>query len=186
LNEIEDRSKSKEKLLEEKEKIDAETQRSLAAAEMKRAHKMIDDIEKTRKLPAIRSVRQRIDAHMVSLAGLADMFRKLPFGRNPIYSDEIKESTIRNWQIYESIRYDFQKTLDIKEQDMEKLFPSIDLGFSFFLRLLSIALLCLSRICCCCLRFVLGAVCMLLWLRGLFCLLRVLLGLRLWLVLFCF
>jgi hypothetical protein len=36
MNEVEDGSKSKEKRLEEKEKVDAETQRSYAVVEMKK------------------------------------------------------------------------------------------------------------------------------------------------------
>ena len=80
MNETEDKSKSKEKRLEEKEKIIAEAQRSYAVAEMKKAHKLIEDTEKSRKLPAIKSICQRIDVHMAFLAEKAVVFNKDPFG----------------------------------------------------------------------------------------------------------
>jgi ribosomal protein S20 len=127
LNETEDKSKSKEKRLEERKKVVAETQRSYAVAEMKKAHKLIEDTEKSRKLPAIRSICQRIDAHAALLVQRAPMFGNNPFGGNPVLAENIKHEIRTNGRIYESIRYDFQKTLDVKEEDMEKLFPRIEI-----------------------------------------------------------
>jgi ribosomal protein S20 len=61
-------SKSKDKRLEEKEKLEAELQRSLAAAKVKATHKQIENTEKSRKRATVLSICKRIDnlSHMVS------------------------------------------------------------------------------------------------------------------------
>ena len=46
MSEKENRAKNKKDRLEQKEKIDAETQRSLSVADMKKAHKLIEETEK--------------------------------------------------------------------------------------------------------------------------------------------
>ncbi len=44
--------------------------------------------------------------------------------------------------IYESIRFDLQKTIDFKKEDFEKLFPEMELDFSTYESIVS-NLLCL-------------------------------------------
>ena len=120
-----EKTKSKEKRLEQKEKIDAETQRSFAVAKMKEAHKAIEDIEKIRKRSILRSVCQRIEDSIVDLSLCIPELMKSPFGPHPVFDEDLEKIILFHGQIYESIRYDFQKTLDINDPDMEKLFPKI-------------------------------------------------------------
>jgi hypothetical protein len=127
LPKIEEKTKNKEKRLEEKEKIDAETQRSLAVAKMKSAHKAIEDVEKLRKRSALLSVRQRLETCARKLEGLSRLLKSPPFGEEPIHDKNLRKSILFEGKIYESILYDFQKTLDITDQEMEKLFPKIDM-----------------------------------------------------------
>lgn len=134
LSKKKEKRKSKEKRLEEKEKVDAEIQRSLAVAKMKEAHKAIEDIEKLRKRSALRSVCQRIEDCIKEISTRLPMLLKPPFGSNPVYDEDLRKRILFHGQIYESIRYDFQKTLNINDQEMEKLFPEIEMieksGFS--------------------------------------------------------
>lgn len=119
--------KSKAKRLEEKEKIDAETQRSLAVAQSKQAHKKIEDIEKSRKYPALLSVCERINDCNSNLLLYQKMLGKVPFAEKPIFDEDLRKSILFWGKIYESISYDFQKILGINDLDMEKLFPKIDM-----------------------------------------------------------
>jgi hypothetical protein len=124
LGETEDKSKPKEKRLEETEKLDAETERSLAAARMKEAHKKIEDVEKLRKRPALLSVCKRIDLAMDDLladTGILNMMR------GKVFSETDKIHILNNEQTYKSILTDFQKTLEIKDEDMKKLFPEVEI-----------------------------------------------------------
>jgi len=63
---------SKDKPLEEKEKLEAEIERSLSVVKMKEVHKQIEEIEKLRKQATVKSICERI-LHCVevskSLAG---------------------------------------------------------------------------------------------------------------------
>jgi hypothetical protein len=122
----EDRSKSTEKRLEQEQKITAETQRSLAVAEMKKAHKLIEDAEKLRKIPAVKSISKRIQTHLALLGnGYMSMFGSEPFASKPILAENVLYNIEIAYKTYQSIRFDFQKTLEIKDEDMEKLFPTI-------------------------------------------------------------
>jgi hypothetical protein len=118
--------KNKDKRLEEKEKLDAEAQRSYAVAEMKKAHKLIEETEKSRKRPSIQSVCLRIDVVIKDFSVLVQMYGKTPFAGNDIV-DSIKRIIQGYAQVYESICYDFQKTMEIKDEDMAKLFPRIEI-----------------------------------------------------------
>ena len=59
LSKAKDRSKSEKNRLKEKEKLDAETQRSLAVVEIKKAHKLIEETEKMRKRSVLQSICMR-------------------------------------------------------------------------------------------------------------------------------
>ena len=126
MSEAEDRSKSKEVRLEEKGKVEAETQRSLAVAEMKRAHKLIEEAEKARKRPVLQSVCLRIDVHIKLLTNAAQMYGKPPF-TDHLLSDPTLDYISGLHQIYESIRFDFQKNMEIKNEEMSIMFPKIEL-----------------------------------------------------------
>jgi hypothetical protein len=120
-------SKDKDKRLEEKEKWDAEAERSLAVARFKKAHKEIEDTEKGRKRPALRSICRRID-HFSK-----DLLTSAKICTEPKYSSTIVDEKIsimvQNYEeSYKSIRFDLQKTLEIKDEDMEKLFPIIEIS----------------------------------------------------------
>lgn len=128
MSEAEDKSKTKEKRLEEKEKMEAEAQRSYAVAEMKKSHKLIDDIEKSRKRPALQSICHRIDTHLVEISPKVSMFGEHPFADKPIVAPSVEANLRSCVQTYDSIRYDMQKAMDIKDDDMEKLFPKIEMN----------------------------------------------------------
>lgn len=126
LSETDDKPKSKEKRIEEKEKADAETQRSFAIVEMKKAHKQIEEIEKLRKRPVVYSISHRITSFMEYLTILCDSYLKnkqfLLMKVDDYLLDEIKDTS----QIYESICFDFQKNFEINDAEMNKLFPKIE------------------------------------------------------------
>jgi hypothetical protein len=129
MNENVEGTKSKDARVEEKEKLLAETERSIAAARMKEAHKLIEDTEKLRKRSAVLSLRSR-------LLNLGDLISKYAgsllqkgagfFDMTPWESmcDYVKNFEKR----YESVRYDLQKTLEIKSEDFEKLFPKLEVN----------------------------------------------------------
>lgn len=120
----EEKSKTKEKRLEEKEKLEAEIQRSLSVVGVKEVHKKIEDVEKLRKRPVLLSICKRIDLAMDDLltdTGILNMIRA------KVFSETDRISILSNEQTYRSILTDFQKTLEIKDEDMQKLFPEIEI-----------------------------------------------------------
>jgi len=120
--------KDKDKRLEEKEKLDAETKRSLAVVETKQAHKLIEDIEKQRKRSSVLSVCERL-LNLVELCGtLSKSFRKLPEKARVTKAPILLNATKSVTETYDSIRYDFKKTLDINDEELEKLFPKIEIN----------------------------------------------------------
>ncbi len=119
-----DRSKPKEKRLEQKENLEAETQRALAVVEAKKAHKSIEEVEKERKRPILISICQRIDEALSSLSYESiRLYVDERFANSPLVSTLLTSNLNSMFEIYESIRFDFQKTMDINENDMCKLFP---------------------------------------------------------------
>jgi hypothetical protein len=127
LSKTKDTSKSKEERLKEKEKADAETQRSLAVAEMKKAHKLIEDTEKMRKRPVLQSICSRMEVHVKVLDRAAAMYAKHPFGRQKILADNVMDNIMFFYQTYESILFDFQKNMKIGDEEMNRLFPKIEM-----------------------------------------------------------
>jgi hypothetical protein len=119
--------KSKEKRLEEKERVEADAERSYAVAKMKKAHKLIEDVEKLRKHSALQSICERVDNHIQNVMSLGGVMHKsedeTPPTQGTVFGEAI-ESIIR---IYNSIRYDIQKTLEMKDEDLERLFPKLQI-----------------------------------------------------------
>lgn len=130
MSKAEDRSKSKEERLEEKEKVNAEIQRSYAVAEMKKAHGLIEETEKSRKRPILQSICQRIDYHMQTLSGYMEMLNKFPFAESKIFSDSVLIDIRGLGQVHESIRFDFQKNMEIGDDEMNRLFPKIEIAIT--------------------------------------------------------
>lgn len=125
-------SKNKDKRSEETEKMIAETERSIAVAMTKRAHKLIEDAEKSRKRSSILSIRNRLAAHL----GLVLAFREsiiIDIEMQKLAPGQRTTPDLRNVvKMYESIRFDLQKTLSIKDEDFEKLFPKIEINLGSY------------------------------------------------------
>lgn len=93
---------------------------------MKKAHKLIEETEKSRKRPALESVCHRIDISVNDISRYVSMLVEKPFAEKEISSDNVKQNIHFLFKTYESVRYDLQKTMDIKEDDMNKLFPKVE------------------------------------------------------------
>jgi ribosomal protein S19 len=118
-------SKGKDKRLEEKEKLEAELERSLAVAKVKSAHKQIEDTEKSRKRSVVLSICQRIYLFHKQIAPSIAVLNKPEFKRVQI-TEEVLPSIESFNRAYTSISYDFQKSLDVGEEAMTKMFPTIE------------------------------------------------------------
>jgi hypothetical protein len=115
-------SKSKGKRLEETEKLEAELERSLAVAKVKEAHKQIEETEKLRKRSVTHSICRRIVILISNITSLVGVLGDAKFSVLPL--PEELASTIEEFeQTYASITYDFQKSLDMGEEAMTKMFP---------------------------------------------------------------
>jgi hypothetical protein len=119
-------SKDKDKRLEEKEKWDAETERSLSVARFKKAHMEIENTEKARKRPSILSICKRIDFTIKDMLQAASLFNKNPSMANQSLNQRVLIHVQNYKESYDSIRADLQKSLEIKDEDMKKLFPEIE------------------------------------------------------------
>lgn len=129
MNDNADVSRSKEKRIEEKEKLEAEAERSLAVARVKQAHKQIEDAEKLRKRSALLSICSRIEYQRVIFINYANALVEIP-EEYELSLNKANENAVRNMvRVYESIRYDLQKTIEVNETDFEKLFPRIEDDF---------------------------------------------------------
>ncbi len=119
-------SKGKDKRLQEKEKLEAELDRSLAVAKVKAAHKQIEDTEKSRKRPVALSICKRIEAFFKWIMPTVELINKPQYLQQQLQISESAISIVKQFeQLYTSIRYDFQKSLDIGDEAMEKMFPTI-------------------------------------------------------------
>jgi len=123
----------------EKEKLEAEIARSLSVVKMKEAHKQIEDIEKLRKQASIRSISERVSLCHGTCTGFANAVIEAKKADPSLRSDVKIEDDAHSRRfinsvmtLYESIRFDLQKTLDIKKEDFEKLFPEIILDSSTY------------------------------------------------------
>ncbi len=115
-------SKSKDKRLEEIEKLKAELERSVAVAKVKEAHKQIEETEKQRKRSATHSICRRITVLVNNICSTINVFIDAKFDKLSI-PEETASSIEAFEQTYASITYDFQKSLDLGEEAMTKMFP---------------------------------------------------------------
>ncbi len=127
-------NEEKDKPNQEIEKLETEIKRSLTVVGVKEAHKKIEDVERERKRAIILSIIDRIsfciqvnEAYLNGIAfakkGFATdlLFKKLPDSPN---------SEMFNFvETFDSIRYDFKKNAELKDEDFDKLFPRPKLSF---------------------------------------------------------
>jgi predicted polyphosphate/ATP-dependent NAD kinase len=105
------------------QKLDAELKRSLAVAKVKAAHKEIEDIGKTRKRAMPLSICKRVDS-LLQIMQVFITLNKPEFEH--LQLTEYARSIVKNFEkTYLSIRYDFQKNLDIGDEGMANTFPLI-------------------------------------------------------------
>jgi len=129
---------SEDKHLEEKEKLDAEISRSLSVVKVKEAHKQIEDIEKLRKQASIKSICERISFCLNKsnsiVHGLIETRKEKSKRLNIKLTDSGSTKKYMNHiiAIYESICFDLQRTIDIKKEDFDRLFPKIEFNFSTY------------------------------------------------------
>jgi len=128
---------SKDKHLEEKEKLDAEITRSLSVVKMKEAHKQIEDIEKLRKQAAIRSICKRIASYLeinnVLVSRLLNLKKEHHKQQlNWELTDDIRKYLNLIMERYESICFDLRRAIDIKKEDFDRLFPKVKFDFSTY------------------------------------------------------
>ena len=128
---------SKDKRFEEKGKLDAEIARSLSVIKMKEAHKKIEEVEKLRKRAAILSIIDRLSLNIEiskniveAMQEVKEEYKKLDF-EMPVGS-YLKEYLNHVMVTYESIRFDFQTSIDVKKEDFDRLFPKIEANFSTY------------------------------------------------------
>jgi len=141
---------SKDKHLEEKEKLDTEISRSLSVVKMKEAHKQIEDIEKLRKQASIKSISKRIvfccEVSKACIDALSEVKKDFPSYKLDIRlenSSPVKRHIDNIITMYESIHLDLQKTIDISKEDFDRLFPKIEFNLSTY-ELINPALTCLN------------------------------------------
>jgi hypothetical protein len=107
MSESED-SKSKDKRLEEIEKLKAELVRSVAVAKVKVAHKQIEETEKLRKRSVTYSIFNRIDILVDNVCSVLQVFSDAKFSKLPVPEGVV--SNIEGFeQIYTSITYDLAR-----------------------------------------------------------------------------
>jgi hypothetical protein len=116
---------SKGKRLEEKEKLEAELERSLAVAKVKAAHKQIEETEKLRKRSAAISICRRIQMLHESINAMLEAFGSNSKFSTLILPEGVALSIGGFEQTYTSIIYDFQKSLDLGDRAMTKMFPMV-------------------------------------------------------------
>jgi hypothetical protein len=142
--------KTKDKRLEEKEKLDAEIARSLSVVKMKEAHKQIEDFEKLRKQSSIKSISKRIlfsyDMIHALTSAIQDIAKQDPASdlNSPLPDKGVVKIYLTNIvRTYDSIRFDLQRNADISKEDFERLFPRVNTEFTTF-SLVNPLLQCLS------------------------------------------
>jgi len=128
---------SEDKPLGEKEKLEAEISRSLSVAKMKEAHKQIEEIEKSRKRSVILSIIERLNISILIFGGMIReldiLGKKIPeyLLNKRLPEDRPKDIPEINYIVktYDSIYFDFQKNIDIKQEDFDRLFPKVIMYF---------------------------------------------------------
>lgn len=127
--------KSTDKRLEQAEKLEAEIKRSLDVVEMKKAHCQIEEVDKNRKKPSILSIIERIDLNCDINRFIYKELDALQKHSSHFDSKQLPENVLDETGLdievktFESIRFDLQRTLDVKNEDFDKLFPKLNLKF---------------------------------------------------------
>ena len=140
---------SKDKRFEEKEKLDAEIARSLSVIKMKEAHKKIEEVEKLRKRAAIQSINDRLSLNIRISKQIVAVVQKVKkeykgmFDLEMPVSSDIRKYLNHVMVTYESIRFDFQTSIDVKKEDFDRLFPKIEANFSTYNSIVA-TLICLN------------------------------------------
>ena len=142
-----EKGKDKKKRLEEKEKWDAEVERSLSVVKLKEAHKQIEEVEKLRKHDAILSINDRITSlskyctNMTSV--IHDLGKDNPKEKMNEYSLGSATLKYANTALtfYQSIRLDIERNIDVGKENFDKLFPILEIDTSNF------GSLCTSLVC---------------------------------------
>lgn len=131
--------KSKEKRLEEKEKLEAEIARSLSVVKVKEIHKQIEDVEKLRKRGAVLSIIERLSLNIglskTIIAALTQVKKEFPnqkFNMKLTEDDSTKKYLNKIMEAYTSIRFDLQRNIDIKEEELNRIFPIVEPVFSTY------------------------------------------------------
>jgi len=119
-------SKSKDRRLEEKEKLEAELERSLAVAKVKAAHKQIEDTEKLRKTSIALSICKRIQSLVNLLHQVIQVTSDVKY-KDFRLTEALVSATQNYKRTYLSIRYDFQTNLNVGNEGMENMFPLIEI-----------------------------------------------------------
>ena len=133
-------SKDKDERLKEKEKLEAEVERSLAVVKVKEAHKKIEDVEKLRKSSAIKSIIQRIDLTLDLIKAIIDgvneatkEFAKANLGNIKLGNgSSVKKYLDLITSTIDSIRLDVEKNINLNKEDFHKLFPLIAVDFDTY------------------------------------------------------
>jgi hypothetical protein len=109
---------------------------------MKAAHKQIEEIEKSRRKSVILSIIERLDLNTTLYQGmineLNDKKKRIPkhLLNKPVPINKFQEVDYAV-RLYESIYFDFQKSVDIKPEDLSKLFPKVIMDLATFNRFVS-------------------------------------------------
>jgi hypothetical protein len=143
-------SKDKDKRLEEKEKLEAEIERSLSVVNMKKAHMKIEKIEKTRKKSSILSIIERIDNNINDsetwIEATAKLISSKTYNLGSLKLGDSPSMVANNiMKTYESIREDLQRNINCKSEDFDKLFPKPIINFEIYTSA-STSLSCLSSL----------------------------------------
>jgi hypothetical protein len=117
LKEKDEHSRNVDKRLKEIKKQDTELGRREKVVAVKKAGKRIEDIDRTRKRPTILSIIRRIESFIKLLKKICESSLKSKH-MNAKIPAVIKSIYQKYGDIYESILYDFQKNLKLKDTDM--------------------------------------------------------------------
>jgi hypothetical protein len=137
--------------LKEKEKLEAEFEKTISIVKVKKAHKSIEDIEKLRKSPNIKPIIDRIDNNLEVINQINNTFTNLKkddpkMNLNFKLDKDYLLQNLLNFLIstFESIQFDLEKICDINKQNFEKLFPNISMNFDSYFST-NLNLLCFKR-----------------------------------------
>lgn len=135
---------SEEKYSKEIEKLQAEIERSLHVVKMKEAHKQIEEIEKLRKQASITSICKRIKHYDSLLSAVYKTSLEFKKEHPDFFESKITEnSSVKLFldqyiKMYKSIRFDLQRTINIKKEDFDRLFPEIKFDFTTYDSILTV------------------------------------------------